>query len=322
MIDNYNDIINDWGGGCCGEMVDIISPDCSMSQWAIQKTVTVLANSDYYYTKDEVDYLLKQVTTSGVTISEVEAMINAAIADKANKSDVEALSGQVEANTESIQNTYTKGQTDAAINAATSGKVDNSVYTAYTASTAEEISGKASTGDIATLFGGVAYDSNSKRINFYHGSTGGTVLAYIDATDFIKDGMVDNVEIKTISGTTYLAITFNSDAGKEEIDVPLTDIFDPNNYYNKNATDAAISEATSGKADTSAVTSVNNVLTAHTADTSIHVTSNDKTTWNDKQDALVNQVNIKSINGSSLLGSGDLQVQSQPTISGTTLIFS
>ena len=44
--------------------------------------------------------------------------------------------------------------------------------------------------------------------------------------------------------------------------------------------DAAIS----GKADTSAVTAVNNVLTAHTADTTIHVTSADKTAWNAKSD--------------------------------------
>lgn len=48
--------------------------------------------------------------------------------------------------------------------------------------------------------------------------------------------------------------------------------------------DNAIAEATSGKADTSAVTAVNDVLTAHTADTTIHVTSADKTAWNAKSD--------------------------------------
>ena len=75
-------------------------------------------------------------------------------------------------------------------------------------------------------FDGAEYDSNSKRINFKHGQT---VKAYIDATAFIKDGMVSNVEI---SGGN-LVITFNADAGKETIYIPLTDIFNPENYYTK-----------------------------------------------------------------------------------------
>ena len=46
----------------------------------------------------------------------------------------------------------------------------------------------------------------------------------------------------------------------------------------------SLEAAISGKAATSAVTAVNNVLTAHTADTTIHVTSADKTAWNAKSD--------------------------------------
>ena len=86
----------------------------------------------------------------------------------------------------------------------------------------------------ATKFGAVKYDSTAKKIYFYANSTGETALAEVDATDFIKDGMVENVEIKDIEESgetiTVLAITFNTDAGKEEIDIPLTEIFDPNNY--------------------------------------------------------------------------------------------
>ena len=115
MIDNYNDIINDWSApsvGCCTEMVDVISPDCSMSQWAVQKTVMELANSDYYYTRDEIDYLLGQVTASGVTREQVEQMISDAIASKADKAQVDALAEQVAQNTERILNTYTKAETN------------------------------------------------------------------------------------------------------------------------------------------------------------------------------------------------------------------
>lgn len=211
-----------------------------------------------------------------------------------------------------------------------SGKTDVSAFTAHTADTtihltSGDVESQIST-DIASLFGAVNYDSDTKRINFYHSSTTGTVLAYVDATPFVVDGMIDNVEIKDVelSGETVtcLVITFNTDAGKEEIDIPISDIFDADNYYTKTDTDNAISAATSGKADSSDVETLSGTVTAHTADTTIHVTSSDKTTWSGKQDALVSGTNIKTINGTSILGSGNLEVQSLPTVSGTTLVFS
>jgi hypothetical protein len=54
--------------------------------------------------------------------------------------------------------------------------------------------------------------------------------------------MVDNVEI---SGNN-LVITFNEESGKQTISIPLTDIFDPSNYYNKTDVDTALAN----KADT------------------------------------------------------------------------
>ena len=63
-----------------------------------------------------------------------------------------------------------------------------------------------------------------------------------------------------------------------------------------------IDESISGKTDESA-------FTAHTADTTIHVTSSDKTTWSGKQDALVSGTNIKTINNESILGSGNITIQ-------------
>ena len=92
--------------------------------------------------------------------------------------------------------------------------------------------------DISDLFNGAEYDTQTKRINFKHGNT---VLAYIDATAFIKDGMVSNVEVKnvTISGESVLClvITFNTDAGKEPINIPISSIFDASNYYTKTEAD-------------------------------------------------------------------------------------
>ena len=111
---------------------------------------------------------------------------------------------------------------------------------------------------LADVFADVLYDSQTKHINFYgKGDTQHTtVLAYVDATDFVVDGMVSNVEVKsvTISGTptTCLVITFNSDAGKQDINIPISQIFDASNYYTKSEVDTALS----GKASTSSLATV------------------------------------------------------------------
>ena len=115
------------------------------------------------------------------------------------------------------------------------------------------------------------YNSTDKKIYFYKDSTDKTTaLAVIDASDFIKDGMVSNVEIDNGN----LVISFNTDSGKNAISLPLTSIFNPSNYYTKNDVDTALS----GKADTSTVT-------GHTSNTDIHITASERTAWNAKLDA-------------------------------------
>ena len=111
MIEGYEDVVKEWTSpklkhGCCNTVT--VHPSEELDRWAIQQTITILANADYYYTKAEVDNLLEQISASGVTKEEVEQMIAAAIQDKADKADVEALSAQVASNTERILNTYTK----------------------------------------------------------------------------------------------------------------------------------------------------------------------------------------------------------------------
>lgn len=115
MIDNYNEVMEQWGAPYVGECTSMMTmePDEDIRRWCVQKTVTILANAEYYYTREEVDKLLEQVTSSGVTREEVEEMIQQAIADKANQSDLETLSAQVSSNTERILNTYTKTETNA-----------------------------------------------------------------------------------------------------------------------------------------------------------------------------------------------------------------
>ena len=61
------------------------------------------------------------------------------------------------------------------------------------------------------------------------------VIATIAATDFIKDGMLQNVELKTAStdqpvgeaqSGTFLVFTFNTDAGKKVINLDVTSLID------------------------------------------------------------------------------------------------
>ena len=217
-----------------------------------------------------------------------------------------------------LDNTYTKTEVNDAISAATSGKADTSAVTeaidaidaAYKAADAV-ISGAVDnvSGDVVTeaqraqnaetalnskidevsgaipsvesYFDGAEYDSNAKRINFKHGDT---VKTYIDATDFIKDGMVSNVEIINDN----LVITFNSDAGKETITIPLTDIFNPNNYYTKSDANDLLDDK-ADKVNTYTKTEVDAVLSG-------------------KQETLISGTNIKTINNESILGSGNITI--------------
>ena len=66
------------------------------------------------------------------------------------------------------------------------------------------------------------YDSTAKKILLL--GIGDAKIAEIDATDFIKDGMVDNVEFDPASKN--LTITFNTISGKEDITVNLSSLVD------------------------------------------------------------------------------------------------
>lgn len=75
-----------------------------------------------------------------------------------------------------------------------------------------------------------ALNSTTSKIEFKNAA--GTKLFEIDAKPFIKDGMLKSV---TISNGN-LVFTFNED-GINPVSIPLTDIFNPNNYYNKSEID-------------------------------------------------------------------------------------
>lgn len=122
----------------------------------------------------------------------------------------------------------------------------------------------------AGLANGIEYDSSTVRINLKHDST---VVGFVDASAFIVDGFLDNVEIKdvTIDGesVTCLVFTWNVASGKQTLNIPISDIFDASNYYTKNQVDTALAG---------------------------------------KQATLVSGTNIKTINNQSILGEGNITI--------------
>lgn len=66
------------------------------------------------------------------------------------------------------------------------------------------------------------YDSDKKQIQLI--GKNNQVVSTIDASDFIKDGMVESVNFD--QATKHLTITFNTDAGHDAIDVDLTKLVD------------------------------------------------------------------------------------------------
>ena len=147
-----------------------------------------------------------------------------------------ALSGTVSAHTEN---------TNIHLTAADKEKINSidtlsGTVTAHTANTEIHVTAadkttwnaKVDASAIADFFNDAKYEDsgNTKVINFYHGNT---IKATIDASDFIVDGMVDDVKIEN----GYLVIDFNTASGKQDISIPLTDIFDPSNYYDKDDID-------------------------------------------------------------------------------------
>ena len=269
---------------------------------------------------------------SGLTTSLQSEINRATNAENSLRNDLNAeISARTNADAAQLQR----------ITALEVGKADaNSVYT-KTESDAKYTTKDYTIGITESFFDAAAYDSQTKKINFYHGNT---IKANIDASSFIKDGMVDNV---AISGSN-LVITFNTESGKEPISIPLSSIFDPSNYFTKSEIDSALSgkvdnstfNTLSGRVDTISgdvitvsgrvdtisgdVTKVSgrvdtisgtvetvkqeiitfsgdsysksevdtkfgnkadlSAFTAHTADSTVHVTSSEKNTWNNKSD--------------------------------------
>ena len=105
----------------------------------------------------------------------------------------------------------------------------------------------------STKVDGAEYKKDENKISL---TAEGKEVASIDTTDFVKDGMVESVELDG----TVLKMVFNTDAGKEEIDIDFKDIVSGGSYYTKDEVDEKLDE----KADKSDIPSLDEY--AKTAD--------------------------------------------------------
>lgn len=113
-------------------------------------------------------------------------------------------------------------------------RVLNTTFNTYTASTQTTMTGKADKTYVdSNFFHSAEYYSSGSTHEIRFKDASGNTISTVNADDFIKDGMVDNVQI---SGSS-LVITFNTDSGKSPISIPLVNIFNPDNYYNKTQVD-------------------------------------------------------------------------------------
>ena len=132
-------------------------------------------------------------------IDEVEAKIPTTVAELTDASDY-AKTGDIPTSLDGLDNSETKYQSEDEVAATVEGAVEG-------------------------LFASVEYDENEKKIIFKNGE--GDEVGYVDATDFIKDGMVSGASIEN----GKLVITFNEESGSEDVELDLTDVFNPSNYY-------------------------------------------------------------------------------------------
>ena len=99
------------------------------------------------------------------------------------------------------------------------------------------------------LIADAEYVSSSKTIVFR--DKNGNDVDTIDASAFVKDGMVSSVSVGTPAsgqhaGEDCLIITWNTDAGKDTTEIPLSEFFDPailEDYYTKDEVNTMLGDS-------------------------------------------------------------------------------
>lgn len=303
---------------------------------------------------------ITKIRISGSTYTIVDESAIHSLAGYSTTAEMNAaITGATDALAQSIAEQHY--QTSGDVQNAISGKADttavtavNNALTAHTGNSDIHVTSadktawnaKVDTSDLAGYADAVKYDTNSKYMKFYHGGTGGTEVFSFDASPFLVDGMIESVVITSItsggSEVQVLEITWNSAAGGQVTDIPLSEIFDASNYYTTAQTQAYVTGYTydkqtidnkisqSGTFDPTQYYTTANTYSKTEVDTALGAKADTATTYtktevdtalSGKQATLVSGTNIKTVGGSSLLGSGNVATL-HASLDGETLVLS
>lgn len=245
------------------------------------------------YTTSDSYIAASKLTTINTDIDAAKSAANAAMAEaKAKVASVGSGSAGIK-----IGGTATDPTVGLLINSGTGNvTLTETAKKGLSANINLPVTGVASGDKILSLSGtnlsatvGIEYNKDTKVINLTgkgHTASNPVILGTISAIDFVKDGMLDSaklvyrdtngkeVTVPTKGYTPYLVLTFNTDAGKSEIPVDMTnlvDVYNGANLYlssvsipasytapaNNDSVDTAISKLAAGvaKATASGVTS-------------------------------------------------------------------
>lgn len=303
QIDNVSEFINDVSYVTSGQVEPMVAAAISGSDAVISAITEVLSDNSGIteVINNVVSGQIEGAVSGKADTSAMTLAIEEATSGKANSDDVHewieaATSGKVDndtftAFTSSTETTLgNKADSSAvteSIEAATSGKVDTSVYEQFTGDTEAVLSGKADVSDIPSVTeyaDAVAYDSSTQYMKFYHGGTGGTMVYQFDASPFLIDGMVESVVITSVtsgaSEVEVLQITWNSAAGSQVTYIPLSDIFDPSNYYDKDDIDTLVGSGFTSSSITDVI--IENELTVSSALNDLNDRINEKSDFDGK----------------------------------------
>ena len=70
----------------------------------------------------------------------------------------------------------------------------------------------------------IDYNSENKHLSLK--DKNGNVVSEIDASAFVKDGMLDNVVFETIADEKYIRFIFNTTSGKDDISIKVSELID------------------------------------------------------------------------------------------------
>jgi len=303
------------------ELVIVWNPQSGQQETRIP--LTEIFNPNDYYTKDDIDGIVNGITSS---ITEAEDSINeetsrATSAETALQTAIDGEAQRAQGAEEALANDIdAEAQRAQGVEGALQAAIDNEETRAISAETAlgngittlgqalNEEANRAigaesdlldaiddeATERKATAVASAEYDESGKTIVFKN--VNGAVVSSIDASDFIKDGMVDDVKIDGDN----LVITFNTESGKEAISIPLASIFNPDNYYDKTAVDGFVGDleaadnAISGAVDDLSAELENESQRAVSAETdlasAIELKADSETTYTKEEvDALISE---------------------------------